>query len=81
MAAYRLGARMDGWDESFNYDIWLRAFEETGIDPAFYAHRERDYAEILPWDHIAGGGRREYLQGQYDDMFVQLGSRPLAVGA
>jgi radical SAM superfamily enzyme YgiQ (UPF0313 family) len=74
-AAYRLGARMDGWDEAFNHDLWQRAFEQTGIDPAFYAHRERSYTEILPWDHIAGGGRREYLQGQYDDVFVQLGSQ------
>lgn len=73
-AAYRLGARMDGWDESFKYETWQRAFEETGINPAFYAHRERSYAEILPWDHLAGGGRREYLQGQYDDVFVKLGT-------
>lgn len=73
-AAYRLGARMDGWDEAFRYETWQRAFEEAGIDPAFYAHRERSYAEILPWDHLAGGGRREYLQGQYDDVFVKLGT-------
>lgn len=73
-AAYRLGARMDGWEEAFSYDTWLRAFEATGIDPAFYAHRERSYAEILPWDHIASR-RREYLQTQYDDAFLQLGTR------
>jgi len=71
-AAYRLGARMDGWDEAFSYDTWLRAFETTGIDPAFYAHRERSYDEVLPWDHIAGR-RREYLQSQYEDVFIQLG--------
>lgn len=73
-AAYRLGARMDGWDEAFSYDTWMRAFEATGIDPAFYAHRERGYTEILPWDHIASR-RREYLQTQYDDAFIQLGTR------
>lgn len=72
VAAYRLGARMDGWDETFDYSIWLRAFEETGIDPAFYAHRERPCAEILPWDHIAGGNTRGYLERQYDDVFVKL---------
>lgn len=72
VAAYRLGARMDGWDETFDYSIWVRAFEETGIDPAFYAHRERSYAEILPWDHIAGGNARDYLERQYDDVFVKL---------
>jgi radical SAM family uncharacterized protein len=71
-AAYRLGARMDGWDEAFDYTIWLRAFEQTGIDPAFYAHRERGYDEILPWDHIGSGPSRSYLEHQYDDVFLKI---------
>jgi hypothetical protein len=71
-AAYRLGARMDGWDEAFDFSIWQRAFEQTGIDPAFYAHRERSYAEVLPWDHISSGPARDYLERQYDDVFVKL---------
>jgi len=70
--AYRLGARMDGWDEVFNYDLWLRAFEQAGIDPGFYAHRERSDDEILPWDHIASGPSRDYLHGQYDDLLAKL---------
>ncbi len=79
-AAYRLGARMDGWDEAFSYDLWLRAFEETGIDPAFYAHRERGYDELLPWDHIGSGPSRGYLEHQYDDVFVKIGAPRTAVG-
>ncbi len=71
-AAYKLGARMDGWDEVFDYSIWLRAFEQTGIDPAFYAHRERSYSEILPWDHIGSGPSRTYLEHQYDDVFTKI---------
>lgn len=71
-AAWRLGARMDGWDEAFDYSIWLKAFEQTGINPAFYAHRERSYAEVLPWDHIGSGPSREYLENQYDDVFVKI---------
>lgn len=71
-AAYRFGARMDGWDEAFRYELWEQAFEATGIDPAFYAHRERSYAEILPWDHLASGPSRGYLERQYDDVFVKL---------
>ncbi|HOB73208.1 MAG TPA: TIGR03960 family B12-binding radical SAM protein [Phycisphaerae bacterium] len=71
-AAYRLGARMDGWDEVFDFTLWQRAFEETGIDPAFYAHRERAVTEILPWDHIASGPSRAYLERQYDDVFIQI---------
>lgn len=70
-AAYRLGARMDGWDECFRYDLWQKAFEQTGVDPAFYAHRERSATEILPWDHICGGPDRTYLRQQYDDLVAQ----------
>jgi radical SAM family uncharacterized protein len=72
VAAWRLGARMDGWDEVFDYTIWLRAFEQTGIDPAFYAHRERSYGEVLPWDHIGSGPSRTYLEHQYDDVFTKI---------
>jgi len=74
-AAYRLGARMDGWDETFDNEIWLRAFEQEGIDPAFYAHRTRSFAEVLPWDHILGGSPRESLQRQYDDLLARLKRR------
>jgi radical SAM family uncharacterized protein len=78
-AAYRLGARFDGWDECFDYRIWLRAFEETGVNPDWYAHRERPYTEVLPWDHIRSGPKRDYLEGQYDDVFTKTGQlMPLA---
>ncbi|MGQ9651020.1 MAG: TIGR03960 family B12-binding radical SAM protein [Phycisphaerae bacterium] len=73
--AYRLGARMDGWDEVFDNSRWLRAFETTGIDPAFYAHRRRDAAEILPWDHIESGSPRGRLLAQYEDMLARCAAR------
>jgi radical SAM superfamily enzyme YgiQ (UPF0313 family) len=69
--AYRLGARFDGWDEIFNYDTWLKAFDATGIDPDWYAHRERSYTEVLPWDHIRSGPKRDYLEDQYTDVFAK----------
>ena len=71
--AYRLGARFDAWEECFRFELWQQAFTETGIDPDWYAHRERPYGEILPWDHIQAGPRREYLAREYDDVFVKLG--------
>lgn len=70
-AAYRDGAKFDGWDECFDYRIWQRAYEATGVEPDWYAHRERGYGEVLPWDHINSGPQRDYLQGQYDDVFVK----------
>ncbi len=78
--AWELGARFDGWDEIFDYNRWLRAFDETGIDPSFYAHRERGPNEVFPWNHIHGGPRREYLSDQYADVFTQIGV-PLPVVA
>ncbi|MCH7884814.1 MAG: TIGR03960 family B12-binding radical SAM protein [Planctomycetes bacterium] len=75
--AYRAGARFDGWDECFKVELWNRAFEATGIDPAWYAHRERSYDEIFPWDHLHGGAPTDYLARQYDEVFTQIGlSKP-----
>ena len=59
--AYKKGSVYDSWSEHFNYDNWLSAFEEAGIDRYFYAHRERAYDEILPWDHIDIGVTKEFL--------------------
>jgi radical SAM-linked protein len=50
-AAWRMGARFDGWSECFDFDLWMRAFETIGMDPSVYL-RPRDLEEELPWDHI-----------------------------
>lgn len=70
--AFRLGARFDGWDECFNPQIWDRAFESTGIDPAWYAHRERKADEVFPWNHLRGGAPEDYLRRQYEDVFTHI---------
>lgn len=59
--AWELGCKFDGWGEYFKYDIWMKAFEECGIDPYFYASRKREYDEILPWDHIDIGVSKKFL--------------------
>lgn len=51
-AAYKKGCRFDGWDECFNLDAWLEAFDECGVNPEFYANRTRSFDEITPWDHL-----------------------------
>jgi len=40
---------------------WFKTFRETNINPEFYVYRERDFDEILPWDHIDSGIRKDYL--------------------
>ena len=64
--AYELGCKFDGWQEHFNYEKWMEAFEICGIDPEFYT-RERSYDEILPWDHIDVGVRKDFLIKEYEN--------------
>lgn len=59
--AFEKGAKFDGWTEYFNFDIWMEALKESGVDGDFYAHRKREYDEILPWDFIDIGVNKSYL--------------------
>lgn len=59
--AWRKGCKFDGWDEYFDFDKWMEAFRECGVDPSFYSNRRRDFSEILPWDHLDYGIRKEFL--------------------
>ncbi len=59
--AWESGCRFDSWGEHFKYDAWLKAFEECGIDPAFYANRKRSHEEIFPWEHIDVGVTKKHL--------------------
>ncbi|MBN2794901.1 MAG: TIGR03960 family B12-binding radical SAM protein [Clostridia bacterium] len=58
--AYELGCVFDGWQEFFNFEKWMQAFEACGIDYKFY-NRERSYEELLPWDFIDVGVRKAFL--------------------
>ena len=59
--AFEKGCKFDGWSEYFNFDAWKEALAECNVDGDFYAYRERDYDEILPWDFIDIGVDRAYL--------------------
>ena len=61
LEAHRLGCKMDGWEDGFSLEKWLTAFQNCGIDPAFYANRRRSFEEVLPWDHMDYGVRKEFL--------------------
>jgi len=61
LAAYENGCLYDSWSESFKYDMWMKAFKDTGVDPDFYTLRERSTDEILPWDFIDAGVSKQFL--------------------
>ena len=58
---WRKGGRLDSWSEYFDFERWMEAFAETGIDPDFYALRERSKDELLPWSMIDIGVHPAYL--------------------
>lgn len=59
--AYTLGCELDGWSEHFHFDRWMEAFDACGIDPAFYANRERPRDELLPWAFLDAGVTQDFL--------------------
>lgn len=65
LAAYRKGARFDAWSSSFSFSRWQEAFSEQGIDAQEYL-KERSTSEILPWDFIDTGIKKEDLVEEFN---------------
>jgi radical SAM-linked protein len=64
--AWQRGAKFDSWDEGFNFESWMLACEDVGIDPTFYANRERGRTELLPWDHLDPSLGKPFLLRELD---------------
>ena len=64
--AYRLGCLFDSWTETFRNDLWMKAFENTGVDLSFYNQRERGKDEVFPWDFIDIGVSRSFLYREWE---------------
>ena len=63
--AWELDARFDAWGEQRNSAAWARAFDEIGLDPNFYARRERPLDEIFPWEVVSAGVSKRFLSQEY----------------
>jgi radical SAM family uncharacterized protein len=60
-SAWEKGSKFDAWDEGKKMDAWTQAFEEQGLDPLFYTHRQRRTDEVFPWEHITAAVRKNFL--------------------
>lgn len=67
MKVYEDGGIYDAWGEYFNYDRWLNALDECGIDLDFYTTRQRSLDEIFPWDFINTGVTKEFLKREWNN--------------
>lgn len=64
--AYELGCKFDGWQEFFDYDKWMEAFEMCGVNPTFYTSREFEQDELFPWDFIDVGVTKKFLWREWE---------------
>jgi radical SAM family uncharacterized protein len=75
-AAWQAGGRFDGWSEHFSFDRWTAAaavgLAGTGVDVDWFTTRERDQAEVLPWDHIDSGLDKDWLWEDWQDSLAQV---------
>ena len=63
--AWRKGETRSAWEDYFDLNRWMEAFEECGLDPHFYANRRRSEDEILPWSMISCGVAPGYLKREH----------------
>lgn len=80
-AAWKRGARFDGWTEWFRYDIWMDTIRELGIDDSFYARRIREFDEVLPWDHLSVGVEKRYLLSEWNQAVAAQITEDCRLGA
>ena len=65
-AAWRGGAKFDGWSDLFKYEAWTEAFKTCGIKPEYYSGRERNFWEPLAWEHISPGVDKSFLISEWE---------------
>ena len=63
--AWKRGAKFRCLGGAFRYDLWMDAFVDVGLDPAFYTHRERPIDETFPWEHLNATVRKKFLTEDY----------------
>lgn len=64
--AWKRGCKFDGWEQHFDFDKWIEAFNDCGLDPDFYASRQRPLDEVFPWDHIGCGTSKQHLKREWE---------------
>ena len=67
---WRNGGRLEAWTDYFSFDRWMQALDMFGLMPAFYAERERSTEEVMPWDMIDVGVRKEHLKREREKCYT-----------
>jgi radical SAM superfamily enzyme YgiQ (UPF0313 family) len=75
-AVWRDGGRFDGWSEHFSYERWMACAEtalaDLPVDVPWYTTREREFSEVLPWDHLDSGLDKDWLWEDWKDALAEV---------
>ena len=67
---WRNGGRLEAWTDYFSFERWMNAMDKHGLSVSFYAERERSVDEILPWDMIDVGVRKDHLKREREKCYT-----------
>ena len=67
---WRSGGRLEAWSDYFSFQRWMDALDRFGLSADFYACRERSTDEILPWDVIDVGVRKDHLKRERERCYA-----------
>lgn len=67
---WRNGGRLDAWTDYFSFQRWMDAMDKHGLSVSFYAERERSVDEVLPWDMIDVGVRKDHLRREREKCYT-----------
>lgn len=70
-ALYKKGCYLDAWGEYFDKNVWAETAKECGFTLEDYARKSFDLDEVLPWDFINTGLKKEWLQNEYREAMKQ----------
>ena len=63
--AWKNGAKFDNWTDFFSFELWKKSFEQAGVDMDFYTTRQYCQDEMLPWDIVDIGIKKEWFLQEY----------------
>jgi radical SAM family uncharacterized protein len=69
LSAFKKGARFDAWGNHFDLNVWQEAFQEGNLDPQSYL-RQRRPDELMPWDFLDIGIKKEILLAEYNKLIA-----------
>ena len=64
LKAHERGCQFDGWTEHLRWREWQESFAECGLDPLFYASRQRGLSGKHPWTHLTSGVEEGFLRDE-----------------